>query len=163
MSYAENVNHDPSDHTKTQTPGLQETKHRQSYTHRMSYREEVRPAMKKKMTKSAPVKKKVHQGVWLPLHAGDSHDMRWSQLFTLTPLRLKRPCSSASSSSSRCYNHHYHYISHRYHVSAPAQGLALVCENRQALYRPTAAHLHDQLSTSLSITVVSAQPQLLDR
>ena len=58
------------------------------------------PAMKKKMIRMTAVKKKVHHGVCLPLHAGDSHDMRWSQLFTLTPLRLNRRCSSADISSS---------------------------------------------------------------
>jgi len=32
--------------------------------------------MKKKMTSRAAVKRKVHQGVWLPLWAGESQDMR---------------------------------------------------------------------------------------
>ena len=73
--------------------------HIQSHTWEKMCRNEIRPAMKKKMTRMTAVKKKVHQGVWLPLHAGDNHDMRWSQLFTLTPLRLNRPCSSANSSN----------------------------------------------------------------
>ena len=83
------------------SPVGRQTMHSWSHTGKKADRwGETGPAMKKKMTRMTTVKRKVHHGVWLPLHAGDSHDMKWSQLFTLTPLRLNRPCSSADISNS---------------------------------------------------------------
>ena len=94
--------------------------------------------MKKKTTTMTAVKKKVHHGVWLPLHVGDSHDMRWSQLFTLTPLRLNRRSNSAAINDSAAaaaaaalmddWDCHIGRLQHP------------VCEHTQNSYQPRAAH-----------------------